>query len=283
MSKSRIVSGVLMEAPLNRRNSIVHKAMKKLRAGRPAWLALGLCLALFAESGSVIGASLKTPGSPIAITNSPVIIYPIHHATLVMVSRERTIYVDPVGDGQRFKGLPRPDLILVTDVHEDHLDLNTLALLTRDTTAIVAPTAVADKLPEDLRKRTSVLANGESNTLAGVTIEAVPMYNTTEERLKFHEKGRGNGYVVTASNKRVYVSGDTEDIPEMRQLKNIDAAFVCMNFPDTMTVEQAASAVREFKPKIVCPYHCRGSDLEKFKQLVGEEPGIQVLLRDWYR
>ena len=273
LSKHWIVAAVVMEAPRNCR-----------RSSRPRiWLGIALGLGLFVQPASVIGASLKTPSGPIAITNSAVIIYPINHATLVLVSRERTIYVDPVGGHQRFEGLPRPDLILVTDIHEDHFNLDTLTLLTRDTTALVAPAAVADKLPENLRMRTSVLANGESNTLAGVTIEAVPMYNTTEDRLKFHEKGRGNGYVVTASQKRVYISGDTEDIPEMRQLKNIDAAFVCMNLPYTMTVEQAASAVREFKPRIVCPYHCRGSDLEKFKQLVGEVPGIQVLLRDWYR
>lgn len=246
-------------------------------------LALGLSLGLFGLSASVFGASLRTPGSAIAITNSAVIIHPINHATLVMVSRERTIYVDPVGERPRFEGLPRPDLILVTDIHEDHLNTNTLAMLTRDTTVIVAPEAVAEKLPENLRIRTKVLTNGESHKLGGVTIEAVPMYNTTEDRLKFHEKGRGNGYVVTASEKRVYISGDTEDIPEMRQLKNIDAAFICMNLPFTMTVEQAASAVREFKPKLVCPYHCQGSDLEKFKQLVGEDSGIQVQLRDWYR
>lgn len=249
---------------------------------RASW-ALGLSLGFFHSPFCGAATSLKTPGSAIAITNSPVIIHPINHGSLVIVSKERTIYVDPVGERARFEGLPRPDLILVTDIHEDHLNVNTLAMLIRDTTTIVAPAAVADKLPENLRMRTAMLANGESKTLAGIKIEAVPMYNTTADRLKFHEKGRGNGYVVTASEKRVYISGDTEDIPEMRQLKNIDAAFVCMNLPFTMTVEQAASAVREFKPKIVCPYHCQGSDLEKFKQLVGEDSGVQVQLRDWYR
>jgi L-ascorbate metabolism protein UlaG (beta-lactamase superfamily) len=115
----------------------------------------------------------------------------------------------------------------------------------------------------------------------GVKIEAVPMYNLTAARLRFHNKGRGNGYVMTFGGKRVYVSGDTEDIPEMRALKNIDAAFVCMNLPYTMTPEQAADAVREFKPKVVYPYHYRGSDTAQFKKLVGD--ASEVRLRDWYK
>jgi L-ascorbate metabolism protein UlaG (beta-lactamase superfamily) len=109
------------------------------------------------------------------------------------------------------------------------------------------------------------------------------MYNTTPDRSKFHDKGRGNGYVLTLGGKRLYISGDTEDIPEMRALKNIDVAFVCMNLPYTMTVEQAASAVREFKPRVVYPYHHRGSDLAKFKQLVGQDPAIEVRIREWYQ
>ena len=106
--------------------------------------------------------------------------------------------------------------------------------------------------------------------------------NLTADRLKYHNKGRGNGYVVTLGGKRVYISGDTEDIPEMRALKNIDVAFVCMNLPYTMEVENAASAVQAFKPKIVYPYHYRGSDVQKFKELAGQTPGIDVRLRKWY-
>ena len=135
----------------------------------------------------------------------------------------------------------------------------------------------------DLRPRTTTLANGETKSLLGLKIEAIPMYNTTSERAKYHAKGRGNGYVLTFADKRVYLSGDTEDIPEMRALKNIDVAFLCMNLPYTMTVEQAASAVREFRPKIVYPYHYRGSDLGKFKKLVGDDVGVEVRLRDWYK
>jgi L-ascorbate metabolism protein UlaG (beta-lactamase superfamily) len=137
-------------------------------------------------------------------------------------------------------------------------------------------------LPESLRAKTTVLANGETKSVKGVSIEAVPMYNTTPERLQYHTKGRGNGYVVTLGGKRVYISGDTEDIPEMRALKNIDVAFVCFNLPYTMTEEQAASAVRDFAPKIVYPYHYRGSDIAKFKKLVGNDAGIEVREGSWY-
>src|SRR6185436_1926633 len=150
-------------------------------------------------------------------------------------------------------------------------------------TKIVVPKAVADQLPAELKSKAIVIANGEKKEVQGVAIEAVPMYNLTEDRLKFHTKGRGNGYVVTVGGKRVYISGDTEDIPEMRALKNIDVAFICMNLPYTMTEEQAASAVREFKPKIVYPYHYRGSDAGKFEKLVGSDSGIEVRLRDWYK
>ena len=129
--------------------------------------------------------------------------------------------------------------------------------------------------------------NGQTAVVKDINVEAIPMYNLREEALKFHEKGRGNGYVLTFGDERVYISGDTEDIPEMRNLKNIDKAFVCMNLPYTMPVESAASAVLDFKPKTVYPYHFRGteglSDVEKFKSIVNEgNPDINVELLEWY-
>jgi L-ascorbate metabolism protein UlaG (beta-lactamase superfamily) len=246
--------------------------------------ALPMILAL-AASACVpsAGAAGNLDGDRIATGDGDLVVHPINHATLVLGWKGRVIYVDPVGGGKRFDGLPKPDLILVTDIHGDHLNNETLEAVAGEMTALVAPSAVAEKLPEKLRKQTTVLANGETKPVAGITLEAVPMYNLTVDRLKFHEKGRGNGYVVTLGGKRVYLSGDTEDIPEMRKLKDIDVAFVCMNLPYTMTVEQAADAVRAFKPKIVYPYHYRGSDTEKFKKLVGEDSGVEVRLRDWYK
>ncbi|MBI4663650.1 MAG: MBL fold metallo-hydrolase [Verrucomicrobia bacterium] len=260
-------------------NSTRQAPSRVIRAGLAFILALGVLVQL----SSVRAAETKLTGDRFAAQDGELVIHPINHATFAIGWKDKTIYVDPVGGGQKFDGWPRPDLILVTDIHGDHLNADTLAAVAGEKTAIAAPSAVAEKLPEALRKKTTVLANGESKTLANVTVEAVPMYNLTEERLKFHTKGRGNGYVLTIGGKRIYISGDTEDIPEMRKLKNIDVAFVCMNLPFTMTVDQAANAVREFKPKVVYPYHYRGSDVEKFKKLVGEDAGVEVRLRDWYR
>ncbi len=222
-------------------------------------------------------------GDVIPAAGGDLVVRPVNHATLALQADGRTIYVDPVGGAARFSGLPRPDLILITDIHPDHLDVATLQAVATDKTALVVSPAVSEKLPAAFRSRTTVLANGQTNTVLGVAIDAVAAYNTTPDRVQFHAKGRGNGYVLTLAGKRVYLSGDTEDIPEMRALKQIDVAFVCMNLPYTMTVEQAASAVRAFKPKIVYPYHYRGSDLAKFKELVGSDSGIEVRVRDWYK
>lgn len=245
--------------------------------------ALALLGALMLLAVSLPAAEVKLSGDVIPTANGDLVIHPLTHASLIMGWQGKTIYVDPVGGESQFAGLPRPNLILLTDVHPDHLRLETLAAVGADKAAIVAPEAVAGSLPPGLRKQIVVLANGQSKDVQGIKIEAIPMYNLTPDRLKFHSKGRGNGYVLTFGGKRVYLSGDTEDIPEMRALKDIDVAFVCMNLPYTMTVEQAADAVRQFRPKIVYPYHYRGSDVEKFKQLVGNDRGVEVRLRAWYR
>jgi L-ascorbate metabolism protein UlaG (beta-lactamase superfamily) len=229
----------------------------------------------FARSADAVTDSIATKDGPLKIS-------PINHATLALEWNDRTIYVDPVGGAKMFRGLPKPELILVTDIHGDHFSKETLAEMAGANTKIVCPAAVAEQMTPELRKSAMVLTNGQVEEISGVKIEAIPMYNLTAERLKYHTKGRGNGYVLTLGGKRIYISGDTEDIPEMLALKNIDVAFVCMNLPYTMTVDQAARAVLTFKPKIVYPYHYRGSDLSKFKELVGTNPGIEVRLRDWY-
>ena len=146
---------------------------------------------------------------------------------------------------------------------------------------IIAPQAVVDKMPDDLKARTTVLANGESKKVSDIlTVDAVPAYNITEDRLKFHPKGRDNGYVLTFGNTRVYIAGDTEDIPEMRALTGIDVAFLPMNLPYTMDVEHAADAVKAFKPAIVYPYHYGQSDVNQFKTLVGDASEVRLL--KWY-
>jgi len=222
-------------------------------------------------------------GDTVDTSAGPLVIHPINHATMALSWNGETIYVDPIGGAEAFEGLPAPDVIFLTDIHGDHFDDKTLAAVEGDDTKIVAPDAVAKQMSEPVRQHTQVMANGDSGTVADIDIEAMPMYNTTEDRLQYHTKGRGNGYVLTMGGTRVYIAGDTEDIPEMRALKDIDVAFLPMNLPYTMTVEQAADAVLAFKPKVVYPYHYRGSDVEKFKSLVEEgNPDIEVRLAKWY-
>ena len=197
------------------------------------------------------------------------------------------IYTDPVDGEETFEGQPAPTIILVTDVHQDHMNADTLSAFVKDNPVIVAPQAVVDQLPESLAKSIVVLKNGEKTTQKGVEIEAIPMYNVPESASSFHTKGRGNGYVISAEGKRIYISGDTSATPEMKALQNIDVAFLTMNLPYTMDIEEATDAVLAFKPKVVHPYHYRGqnglSDVNKFKQLVEEkDPTIQVELLDFY-
>ncbi|CAM3367272.1 MBL fold metallo-hydrolase [Zobellia roscoffensis] len=219
--------------------------------------------------------------------NSEAKITPIEHATAILEWNNITIYIDPVGGAEAFKGYKSPDLILITDIHGDHLNVETIEALGTDKAKIIVPQAVADKLPKVFTPQIDVLNNRESKERYGITVEAVPMYNLREEALKFHEKGRGNGYILNIDGQRIYFSGDTEDIPEMRALKNIDKAFICMNLPYTMTPESAAAGVLAFKPKQVYPYHYRGkpdvSDVSKFKELVNAgDPEIEVVQLDWY-
>ena len=210
-------------------------------------------------------------------------VFPVQHASFVLKWAGRTLYSDPVGGAERFKAFPKPDLILITDVHGDHLDPDTVKALTADSTTLVVPAAVAAKLGG---LTCSVLANGAKLQAGGIGIEAIPMYNLTPERKERHVKGRGNGYLLTLGGKRIYISGDTEDTPEMRGLKDVDLAFVCMSLPGNMEVEKAADAVLAFKPKVVLPFHYRSqgvtSDVAKFKELVSKDPSIEVRLLKWY-
>jgi len=218
---------------------------------------------------------------------APAEIIPIEHATAVIEWDGNTIYIDPVGGKAAFEGQKSPDIIFITDEHGDHYNTDTLNELDLEGVKIIAPEAVAIQMPEELSSKTTTMKNGETKEIAGFSVKAIPMYNLREEAKDFHTKGRGNGYVFTFGNERIYFSGDTEDIPEMRSLENIDKAFICMNLPYTMTVESAADAVLEFKPKQVYPYHFRGrpevSDVEKFKTIVNEgDSSIEVVQLDWY-
>lgn len=212
----------------------------------------------------------------------------IEHASFVSRwDSTLVVAIDPVGVYKSYEIYGKPDLILITDIHSDHMDTATLSQLVADKTLLIVPQAVMDMLPKGLQTKAIVLANGEKTKKMGLKILGMPMYNLRPEALKFHTKGRGNGYVLEMKNYKVYISGDTEDIPEMRALKGIDLAYICMNLPYTMTVQQAASAVLDFKPKTVVPYHYRGteglSDLNEFKSLVNSgNSDITVELYNWY-
>ena len=194
----------------------------------------------------------------------------------------KVIHVDPWSKGD-YAGLPKADLILITDIHGDHMDPTAIAALKKEGTIIVAPEAVAKTVTE-----AKVLRNDEKTTVnlgATVAIEGVPMYNLTRgpgPGQLYHTKGRGNGYVVALGGKRIYFSGDTECVPEIKALAGIDIAFLCMNLPYTQTPQEAAECVKAFRPKLVYPYHYRGQDVQSFADALKGEKGIEVRLRNWY-
>jgi len=205
-------------------------------------------------------------------------IHPVAHASLALSFGDQVFYVDPAKNS--FEDLPAPTAIFITHGHGDHYDPDNLARLAGESVPIYVNEDVATKLPEPLKARATALKNGASATVNGIQVDAIAAYNLTPERLQYHPQGVGNGYVFSFADKKVYVSGDTEDIPEMRALSGIEVAFLCMNLPNTMDVNQAADAVQAFRPRIVYPYHSRGQDVEEFKRLVGD--AAEVRLVDWY-
>lgn len=222
-------------------------------------------------------------------SKGPLKVNPVYHGSLWFSWNNLVVAVDPYGGAERYAAMGKPHLVLITDIHGDHMDSSTLVKMDLSKAVILAPKAVTEKITTYLPKGTDIrsMANGESLEISGLGIKAIPMYNLPDTADPRHPKGRGNGYVITAADKKVYVSGDTEDIPEMRQLQGIDIAFVCMNLPYTMNIDQAAAAVLDFKPKTVYPYHFRGqggfSDVEAFAKKVKDANGqIDVRLRKWY-
>lgn len=208
----------------------------------------------------------------------PVKITPLYHASTLIEAGGRVVYLDPAKPA-KMVGHPKADLILITDIHQDHMDPAYIAEISTPATEIMAPPAVVKTVTA-----AKPIPNGETKAWQGWAIEAIPAYNLTRGPAPgklYHDKGRGNGYVLTYGGMRFYFSGDTEGVPEMRALKNIDVAFVCMNLPYTMPPEEAADAVKAFHPKIVIPYHYHGSDLSVFKKQL-EGTGIEVRLLDWY-
>ncbi len=220
---------------------------------------------------AAVPQTFQTSAGPVKIT-------PLYHASTMIEAGGKVIYVDPAKPA-KLAGLPKADLILITHIHSDHMDPSSIAETSKTSTELIASPSVVETV-----KNAEPITNGETKTWQGWTIAAVPAYNLTRGPAPgqlFHPKGRDNGYVLTYGGMRFYFSGDTEGTPEMRALKNIDVAFVCMNLPYTMPPEEAADAVRAFHPKIVIPYHYKGSDLSIFQKHL-EGTGIEVRLVDWY-
>ncbi|MFP5204855.1 MAG: MBL fold metallo-hydrolase [Acidobacteriota bacterium] len=224
------------------------------------------------------GAAAPVPVQTFATRAGLVRITPIYHATVMIQGGGDRIYLDPAKPAN-LGGLPAGDLILITDIHPDHLDPADIAALSKQGTEILAPAAVQQKVAQ-----AHVLGNGESMTWHRWKITAVPMYNLRHvmpNGQPYHPKGRGNGYVLNYGGKNFYFAGDTEGTPEMSALKNIDVAFIPMNLPYTMSPDEAAAAVKAFHPKVAIPYHYQGQDIQKFADDL-KGTGIEVRLLDWY-
>ncbi len=201
----------------------------------------------------------------------------IGHGSLMFAFEGKIVHVDPYSRIGDYTSLPKADLVLITHEHQDHFDADALDLVRTPSTALVVTQTVAGRLPG-----ATVMHNGEKISVQGITLEAVPAYNLVHMRsegVAFHPKGTGNGYVVTFGGKRVYVAGDTENIPEMKELQAIDIAFLPMNLPYTMTPEMAADAARSFQPKILYPYHFGETDPSKLVDLLKNDRGIEVRIR----
>ncbi|NBC07361.1 MAG: MBL fold metallo-hydrolase [Bacteroidetes bacterium] len=253
-----------------------------------AALLLSACSQSTSSSTETVGASAdttKTQAPEVADLN----IYPVMHGSLVLEQNGTHIFVDPYGGPELYTSFEQPDIVVITHPHGDHLDEKTLKGLDLANAELIAPQVVIEKMSEDIAfAKVTVMANGETVNSHGIEVNAVPMYNLPETEESRHPKGWGNGYVLNIGGRRIYISGDTEDIQEMRNLKDIDVAFVCMNLPYTMGIDQAASAVVEFKPRVVYPYHYRNgngtlSDVEQFKAMVNEKTDVtEVRLVNWY-
>lgn len=201
----------------------------------------------------------------------------IGHGTLMFSFDDMIIHVDPVSQLADYTRMPTADLILITHEHGDHLDLTALEALRTGKTTVITPESCANQIGAGI-----IMKKGDVKTIQGIAVEAIPAYNIVHmqsEVVPFHPKGVGNGYVLTFGNKRVYVAGDTENTPEMKQVREIDIAFLPMNLPYTMTPEMVADAARAFKPKILYPYHYGSTDTSKIMDLL-KGSGTEVRIRN---
>ena len=224
-----------------------------------------------------ISAQQQFEKDTISTSDGNLIITFIGHASLIFSYNNMIIHVDPFSRLADYSNLPKADLILITHEHGDHCDPTAVELIRKENTAIVLTKACTKRISGGI-----VMHNGDTETVKGIKIEAVPAYNIVHKRDNgepFHPKGVGNGYVIHFGDKKVYVAGDTENIPEMKKLKNIDIAFLPMNLPYTMTPEMVADAAKSFLPKILYPYHYGETDVSKIVDLMKDTKNVEVRIR----
>ena len=210
-------------------------------------------------------------------SNGPLHITFVGHGTLYFEYDDKVVHVDPWSRLADYSTLPKADLILITHEHGDHLDADAVAAVKKENTVIALTQKCAGKA-EGI-----VMQNGEKKTLNGFDVKAVPAYNIKHmrgENSPYHPKGEGNGYVITFGDKKVYIAGDTENVPEMKDLNGaIDIAFLPMNLPYTMTPEMAADAAKMISPKILYPYHFGDTDVQKLVDLL-KDTEIDIRIRN---
>jgi L-ascorbate metabolism protein UlaG (beta-lactamase superfamily) len=234
---------------------------------------LAVVLLVFCAAGASLSA-INLKHDEFQTTHGPLNIYFVGHGSLILEWNGKVIYVDPWSKLADYSKFPKADLILITHHHPDHFDRVALAAILRDETHCLVTAEVFAEW-----KRGTVMKNGDSVLVSGLEVDAVPAYNTTAGRDKFHPKGRDNGYLLKIGGKRIYIAGDTENIPEMAQLTKIDCAFLPMNQPYTMVPEQVAAAVRAFHPKVLYPYHYGDTDCSLLQKLLADSKDVDVRIR----
>ena len=236
-----------------------------------------LLLVVFGYIASLANAQVPFETDNISTSNGDLKITFIGHASLIFTFNGKVIHVDPDGGLADYSTLPKADIILITHEHSDHFDLSAIKILRTDQTKLVLTETCARKISGGM-----VMKNGDIQIIQGIKFEAIPAYNIMHKRdngQPFHPEGVGNGYILTFGDKRVYVAGDTENIPEMKTLQGIDVAFLPMNLPYTMTPEMVADATKSFRPKILYPYHYGDTDTSKLVKLLKDEQEIEVRIR----
>ena len=243
----------------------------------PVIALLPLVLLLLCADATTVTAAEGPPTDRIATSAGPLDLTFLGHGTLMLTFKDTVLHVDPYGKVADYAALPRADLVLLTHDHADHLDQAALALVRTPVTDIVLPPVCADRVQGGL-----ILKNGETRTVRGITVTAVPAYNLVHHRDNgepFHPRGVGNGYLLDFGDTRLYVAGDTENTPEMAALKDVDIAFLPMNLPYTMTPEMVADAARSLRPRILYPYHYGDTDPQRLVELLRDQADIEVRIR----